>query len=397
MVKEPESSKYTLNAVEQDCFAASDTSAMVKLAFRSWIYEGRSKQHDPDSIIASFDKASEQLLHRRLSYMSLWEITNPSIFSNIYKKAMNDKLFRVTDRKTYFAFIKIGKLYLKFLKSKPVLHKSTIITPNTIEKPNNALTIKEAVIYVLETAQHGLTVEEIYNKIIENGLYTFGAQYPKNVVRNVIEYACENSNYRIRDSAPSFRSERGHDGKKVYFLLPKNTTSTVARKTDSAVIKPAVSNNSLSTSALDDIIDLDEGKSGIREILAMHFQTLYGYSNINILWDAAQSSLSMFLNDNAINTPEDLWTLLCRVFASEFVFCAPHIWQSKSDYPQSIIGIVLNLARQYGGVVTREQIDDYFSKIRIKRTYQCGYSQARFAVVLREQEVYPHGSRKLNG
>lgn len=138
MVKEPESSKYTLNAVEQDCFAASDTSAMVKLAFRSWIYEGRSKQHDPDSIIASFDKASEQLLHRRLSYMSLWEITNPSIFSNIYKKAMNDKLFRVTDRKTYFAFIKIGEivskvsevkacLYINQLSSLPILLKSLIM------------------------------------------------------------------------------------------------------------------------------------------------------------------------------------------------------------------------------------------------------------------------------
>lgn len=360
MAKEPESSKYTLDTVEQECSVVSDTSAMVKSAFRAWISEGRSKQHEPDSVIAYFDRASEQLLHRRLSYMSLWEITNPGIFSNVYKKAMNDKLFRVTDKKMHSAFIKIGKLYLKFLKSKPILHKKTITVPETIEKPNISLTIKEAVIHVLETTQHGLTVEEIYNKIIESGLYTFGAQSPKNVVRNVIEYACENSNYRIRTSTPSFRFERDYDGKKVYFLLSKNTTFTVAGKTVAAVITPVAS-----TSMLDEIINLDEGKSGIREILASHFQTLYGYSNINILWNAAQSSLSMFLNDNAINTPDALWTLLCHAFANEFVLNSPHIWQSKPNYPQGMIGIVINLAHQYGGVVTREQIDNYFTGVKL--------------------------------
>jgi hypothetical protein len=365
MAKEPKSSKHNADEVPQDCLAASNTSAMVKSAFRIWISEGYSKQRDPNSVIDSLDKASEKLLYRRLSYISLWEISNPGVFSNIYKTAMNDKLFRVTDRKTYSAFIQNGQLYLKFLKSKPDLNKATIDVSEIIEKPSRSLTIKEAIMRVLGTAQYGLTVEEIYNKIVENGLYAFGAQNPKNVVRNIIEYSCENSNYTIRDSTSSFRFERGYDGKKVYFLLPQNATITVAGKTVSAINEPVASNSNFSASTLEGIIDLDEGKSGIREILTTQFQSLYGYSNINILWNAAQSSLSMFLNDNAINSVDALWALLCHTFSGEFILSSPHIWQCKPDYPQSMIGIVINLARQHGGVVTREQIDDYFSRIRI--------------------------------
>ena len=113
------------------------------------------------------------------------------------------------------------------------------------------------------------------------------------------------------------------------------------------------------------ITDLNEGKAGIRQILAAHFQTLHGYSNINILWSAAQSSLPMFLNDNAINSPGILWDLLNKAFEGEYVFSEPHIWQKKPDYPQNVVGIVINFARQQGGIVTREQIDDYFSGIKI--------------------------------
>lgn len=131
MAKESESNKYSMEA-------ASDTSAIVKSTFREWISEGRSKQLDPDSVIASFDKASEQLLRRKLSFMPLWEITNHSVFTNIYKKAINDKLFRVTEKKTYKVFIVAGQLYLRFLKDKPWLkaaveHSSTTTIDDVIE------------------------------------------------------------------------------------------------------------------------------------------------------------------------------------------------------------------------------------------------------------------------
>lgn len=118
------------------------------------------------------------------------------------------------------------------------------------------------------------------------------------------------------------------------------------------------------TSSLDNIVDLEEGKAGIREILEAHFQTLYGYSNINILWNAAQDTLSLFLNDNGINSADELWRFIYRAFLGEYVMSNPHIWKNQPNYPQNYVGVIINLARQLGGTVTREQIDEYFTSIK---------------------------------
>lgn len=122
---------------------------------------------------------------------------------------------------------------------------------------------------------------------------------------------------------------------------------------------------SVLSSVMDDIVDLEEGKNRIQKILRVHFQTLCGYSNIIILWNAAQDTLSMFLNDNAINSSIDMWRFIQRIFSGEYVLRYPHIWQSVPDYPQNHVGLIINLARKHGGIVTREQIDDYFSHIKI--------------------------------
>ena len=281
---------------------------------------------------------------------------------------------------------------LKFLKNKLALNNVSDAPVEELCYPDTPLTINEAVVHVLETAPHGLTVEQIYNKIVENTLYSFGAQNPLNVVRVEVDRACENSNYAVRASKNLFRFERNQEGEKIYFLLSTTSVDDVAAQPighnicDSSqgvetvqdfiendskpiatfeIINPSSVTVSVSKSISDGIIDLDEGKEAIREILNSHFQLLYGYSNINILWNAAQNSLSMFLNDNAINTTDDLWHLLCRAFRDEYVLNSPHIWQKTPDYPQSARGLIVNLARQNGGVVTREQIDDYFLRIKI--------------------------------
>jgi len=145
--------------------------------------------------------------------------------------------------------------------------------------------------------------------------------------------------------------------------------------------------HSVSTSVMDDIVDLEEGKDGIRNILRVHFQTLYGYSNINILWNAVQDTLSMFLNDNAINSSDDMWRFMQRAFSGEYVLRFPHIWQSVPDYPQNHAGLIINLVRQHGGVLTREQIDDYFSHIKI--------GSPTNAVVISQTELLFCGSGKF--
>lgn len=118
------------------------------------------------------------------------------------------------------------------------------------------------------------------------------------------------------------------------------------------------------TPSLGNIVDLEEGKAGIREILEAHFQTLYGYSNINILWNAAQDTLSLFLNDNGINSVDELWRFIYRAFLGEYVMSNPHIWKTQPNYPQSYVGVIINLAKQLGGTVTRERIDEYFASIK---------------------------------
>lgn len=225
----------------KDCTAVSDIFVMEKAAFRTWISEGYSKHRSPDSIIAAWDKVSDQLLRKKLLPVSLWEIAYKDVFFAIFKKVSNDKLLRVTDNGTYIAFIEIGTLYFKFLKSKSVLHKAPF---NFIEPDNTdtRLTIKEAIIRVLEAEQHGLTVEQIYNKIVANGFYSFGAQNPQNVLRVELDRACENSNYSVRASRDFFRFERDKEGKKVYSLISATSKGdivhpVVANFTESAESK----------------------------------------------------------------------------------------------------------------------------------------------------------------
>lgn len=48
------------------------------------------------------------------------------------------------------------------------------------------MTISEAAQTVLKQAGKGLTVDEIYNEIIKQNLYTFKAEHPKSVVSQTL-------------------------------------------------------------------------------------------------------------------------------------------------------------------------------------------------------------------
>ena len=68
-------------------------------------------------------------------------------------------------------------------------------------------------------ARKAARFEEIYNKIIVDGLYSFGAKKSIDIVRGQIDRACVNSNYTIRASKDCFRFERNENGQIVYSLL----------------------------------------------------------------------------------------------------------------------------------------------------------------------------------
>lgn len=457
----------------------------VKMSFRKWLSNRNKKRVDCDVIISSLDNVSMQLIKRKISLIQIWEITKPLVFSEVYQKARDNMIFRIIDRKNYLSFMKNGRLYLQFLESNQDLQNEIVnLNDHLSKKSVKEITIKDVVIKVLMAESHPMTVKEIYNKIVEQNLYSFNAQNPISILRNTINYNSDNSKYSRKNTNFCFHFEEDISGEKVYSLLGKtkinsshkqcfieinilsdnyyheiriwddkvelefrnwlsdelypkevvdqyckiatynfqkctdwvrettidcNNQIEAIRKLiksfngekdylninskqhrqfvdllnvlerfylckeenknsylDSDLINKQISQENFGDSSFDQIIDLEEGKTGIRKILETHFQKLYGYSNINILWEATQHNLAMFLNDNAINNPEDLWKFMEYAFSNEYILNNPHIWRTKPDYPQSYEVLIINLARHLGGIVTREQIDGYFTLINQK-------------------------------
>lgn len=205
--------------------SASSSLDIVKESFSAWLSDGHAKKYSPEVYMSCIDKVSAYLIRRKMSIDDLWQFTNFNLFKSIYDKAINDKLFIATDNKTHATFVQVGQAFLKFLKSKPAIYKVPSISIKPSIQPDSHLTIKESIIRVLENEQQGITVEQIYNKIIADGAYSFGAQNPLNVVRVEIGRACVKSNYTIRAAKDCFRYESDQEGKKVYFLLSPTTTN----------------------------------------------------------------------------------------------------------------------------------------------------------------------------
>ncbi len=200
----------------------SSSTAMIKDSFSAWLSNGHAKKYSPEVYLSYIDKVSAYLIRRKISTVDLWQLTNYDLFKSVYDKAVNDKLFRAMEKKTHDTFVQVGQAYLKFLKSKPVIHNTPTITLESPIQSSSQLTIKEAIIRVLENEQTGLTPKQIYNKIIENQLYSFRAKNPKAIVCSEIIRACENSKCTIRAPKNHFKFEINSDGKRVYSLLTSN-------------------------------------------------------------------------------------------------------------------------------------------------------------------------------
>lgn len=84
------------------------------------------------------------------------------------------------------------------------------------------MTINEAVSKVLAEYEDGLTAEEIYNKIVEKGLYKFGAQDPVAVVNIQICRSCEGKNYSHSSKKRAFKICGRRDNKDVYALVEQD-------------------------------------------------------------------------------------------------------------------------------------------------------------------------------
>lgn len=79
------------------------------------------------------------------------------------------------------------------------------------------MTITDAVIRVLENEDEGLTLQQIYDKIIENNYYEFGAKKPLDALRIQIMRYCEDKTISFASDKKAFISEK-KDGTEIFLL-----------------------------------------------------------------------------------------------------------------------------------------------------------------------------------
>lgn len=85
------------------------------------------------------------------------------------------------------------------------------------------MTIIEAIKKVLQTEPNGLTSYDIYEKIIEQGLYQFGAKNPVGVVNGEIRRHCIGLDFPTAFPIKHF-AIAGKEGKKLKFIIANNNT-----------------------------------------------------------------------------------------------------------------------------------------------------------------------------
>lgn len=118
----------------------------------------------------------------------------------------------------------------------------------------------------------------------------------------------------------------------------------------------------------DCFIDLDEAEEAMARILKTHFAQFGGYSNNQLLFGAASQELSMFLNDNDCENIDAVYAIARFLFEKKAVtgapyrFSTPHIFEKEPDYPMRLRGLMINLARNNGGILYASDAKEYLQK-----------------------------------
>jgi len=88
-----------------------------------------------------------------------------------------------------------------------------------IQTMGETMTITEAIIEVLKDKADGCTAEEIYDRIIEKNLYSFGAKSPISVIKIEIRRQCSGIDFPTAYNRKLFRLVKNEDKKNYYALL----------------------------------------------------------------------------------------------------------------------------------------------------------------------------------
>lgn len=119
---------------------------------------------------------------------------------------------------------------------------------------------------------------------------------------------------------------------------------------------------------IDSFVDLDEAEESLGQILKTHFAQFGGYSNNRLLFGAASQELSMFLNDNDCENIDTVYAITRFLFEKKaaagkpYKFSVPHIFETEPDYPMTLKGLMIRLARSNGGLLYAADAKDYLQK-----------------------------------
>ncbi|GHU17095.1 hypothetical protein FACS1894163_07580 [Spirochaetia bacterium] len=122
------------------------------------------------------------------------------------------------------------------------------------------------------------------------------------------------------------------------------------------------------------LIDIDEAAAKLLAILQNQFRQFHGYSNSHILFDASCINLPMFMNDNGIDTEQDVYMLAKHLFFKEkcngfhYYFTQDlHIWEKQTDFSLNNKGVLINFAKAMGGIITREETEKYLENLKLSK------------------------------
>ncbi len=119
---------------------------------------------------------------------------------------------------------------------------------------------------------------------------------------------------------------------------------------------------------VDCFVDLDEAEEVMGQILKTHFAQFGGYSNNQLLFGAVSQELSMFLNDNDCENIDAVYTIARFLFEKKAVagapykFSIPHIFEKEPDFPMTLRGLMIHIARSNGGLLSASDAKDYLQK-----------------------------------
>ena len=197
---------YTQGAVESTVI----NSKNMKQTFFEYLDSNSNNKFSPKAIIACLDWVTDYAVRKNISDISLWEMADFNSLLAFFDKISKNKFLMVSNRKNALLYPKASSAYLSFIKSgadnnifsqtientdKTEIQLETVeVTTAEINESKPRYTIIEAATEALKRAGRALCAKEIYDAIIADDLYSFGAKDPISVLRTELLRRCENVN-----------------------------------------------------------------------------------------------------------------------------------------------------------------------------------------------------------